>query len=178
LGKHYNTLLQRAWNKYGVEKFAFRPLAILEECEILPTEQRLLDEEHQGKTYNIAKDAIAIMKGRKHTVETIEGMRISRLGNKSRTGYPSHWSKDKKPPSLAKLIEVCKNPSAATREKMRLAKLAVTHCKNGHEYTEENTSWVVASGKHNPHRKCKTCKMYSRERQNEEKRQRKSLKNG
>lgn len=147
-GKHHSVYLQRAWNKYGEFVFEFKTLAILEDCEILPTEQRLLDIEHSGETYNVAKDAVAWMKGRKHSKETIESMSKSRMGNKSRTGVPAHWSKDKKPPSLSKLLASSKNPSLETKEKMRQAKLGVvpinkgihsSSCRNGHTRTEENT---------------------------------------
>lgn len=90
-GSHHSIFLQRAWDKYGSENFKFKTLAILELSELLPTEQRLLDLEHLGNTYNIAKDAVSWMKDRKHSDETKRRMSTSRLGNKSRTGVPSHW---------------------------------------------------------------------------------------
>lgn len=147
-GTHHSIYLQNAWNKYTEKSFIFKTIAILENYELLETEQRLLDIEHQGKTYNVAKDAVAWMRGRKHSTKTKEEMSKSRIGNKSRTGVASHWSKDKKPPSLSKLLESSKNPSLETREKMRKAKLGIVPinkgihsslCRNGHIRTVENT---------------------------------------
>jgi group I intron endonuclease len=171
-GKHHSIYLQRAWDKYGENSFLFKPLALLEDCEIIPTEQRLLDIEHTGETYNIAKDAVAWMKGRKHSKETLEAMSKSRIGNKSRTGVFSHWSKDKPPPSLDKLIAACKNPSKETRKKMIDAKkgkpspnkgiktgriawnfgMTNKFCKRGHEMTNANV-YI------RPDRKTRSCKL-------------------
>ena len=33
---------------------------------------------------------------------------------------------------------------------------SATHCKNGHEFTEENTLWSTPKGR-NPRRSCRTC---------------------
>ena len=77
------------------------------------------------------------MKGRKHSQETISAMSLSRIGNKSRTGLPSHWSKENPPPSLSALITASKNPSVETREKMRQAKL-------GKKHTPEHIAKIVA----------------------------------
>jgi group I intron endonuclease len=146
--KHHSIYLQRAWNKYGEQAFKFKIVAILEKSELRATEQRFLNVEHKGDTYNISKHPDAPMRGLKHKPETIQKMHLSRLGNKSRTGVPSHWSKEKPPPSLAALIAASKNPSKETRKKMSEARLGVspankgihqTHCKRGHEMTEENT---------------------------------------
>lgn len=130
-GRHHSVSLQRAWNKYGSESFVFRAIAILEECERLPTEQRLLDIEHSGKTYNVSKDAVAWMKGRKHTDEWKEKAAKWRLGNKSKTGMPGPWSKENPPPSLQKLIAVSRNPSLETRAKMREARIGKPPANKG-----------------------------------------------
>lgn len=70
-GKHYNSHLQRAWNKYGEEAFDFiiiEPVSCKE--SILRVEQKWLDF-YMGSDncYNIAKDALAPMLGRNHTDE-------------------------------------------------------------------------------------------------------------
>jgi len=123
-GRHHSIALQRAWDKYGADCFQLSTVVILEDRELLTTEQRFLDAEHRGETYNIAKDAVAWMKGRKHSPETIERMSESRKGNKSRTGVPSHWlGKKLSPEHVANMAAAKTNPSPETREKMRLAKL-------------------------------------------------------
>lgn len=165
-GIHHSIYLQNAWNKYTEKAFVFKPIAILESYELLETEQRLLDIEHQGRTYNVAKDAIAWMRGRKHSAETKEGMSKSRIGNKSRTGVASHWvGKKLSKEHIEKLVIAKTNPSKETREKMRLAKLGVVPinkgkhsslCRNGHIRTEENT-YIYKKKSGDISHNCKIC---------------------
>lgn len=66
--KHHSPILQRAWNKYGEKSFIFE---IIEHC----TKEEILNRENYYlKTYtpyyNIAKEALAPMTGRKHSKET------------------------------------------------------------------------------------------------------------
>lgn len=163
-GTHYNLHLQRAFilRKDG---FIFRPLAYLEDCEVLPTEQRLLDIEHANSigTFNIAKDATAAMKGRKHSPEWVAKSIEWKRGNKSRTGQPSnlkggkHTEEHKLKNRLAKLFV-----SPETREKMRIAKIGYvpwntgnrqSECLRGHQMTPENT--YIAPSRNRP--ACKEC---------------------
>jgi group I intron endonuclease len=164
-GTHYNPHLQRAY-ALRREVFVFRPLAYLEDCEVLPTEQRLLRLEHSNQigTYNLAKDATAPMKGRKHSPEWLAKSALWRAGNKSRTGQPSNLKgiplteEHKRKMKESKAVV-----SPETREKMRLAKIGYVPwnkgnrqkvCKRGHEMTESNT--------YNPPNKNRpTCKMCS-----------------
>lgn len=71
-GKHPNIRLQRAWDRDGESAFRFTLLAVLEESEVLPTEQRLLDQAQSfGETlYNFAPFADAPMRGRKASLES------------------------------------------------------------------------------------------------------------
>lgn len=81
---HENSVvLQRAWNKYGEINFIFY---IIEEC---PIEKLNEKEEYYIKIlcshisewgYNISMGGNSSMRGRKHTVEELEKMRIGNLG--------------------------------------------------------------------------------------------------
>jgi hypothetical protein len=159
-------MLQRAYN-VRPEAFVFNVLAILEPEEVLPTEQRLLDIEHATPrmTFNVAKDALACMRGLKHTEEWKAAQSQWSKGNKSRRGMSGPWSKENPPPQLAKLIEKSKQPSEETRQKMRAAKVGKephnkgihpSHCIRGHEMAGENLRiWIRENGseKHI----CKAC---------------------
>jgi group I intron endonuclease len=83
-GYHENQYLQRAWSKYGEEVFEFKILAVLQEEDKLPTEQRLLDRLRADKAplFNIALNAVAPMKGRRASEATREKMR-ARVGEKN-----------------------------------------------------------------------------------------------
>jgi group I intron endonuclease len=121
---HHSILLQRAWNKYGKDLFKLKPIAILEPSELISTEQRLLDLEHKGKTYNIAKDAVACMRGLKHSKEWKEKSLTWTIGNKSKTGITSPWKGKKlSDEHKQKLKDAKQNVSEETRKKMRESKL-------------------------------------------------------
>lgn len=60
-GYHYNIYLQNAWNKYGKGAFEFRVIAITEPEEALRLENLLLATPNYA--YNIARDAVASLKG-------------------------------------------------------------------------------------------------------------------
>lgn len=102
-GNHHSPYLQRAWDKHGAESFDFR---ILEECEVdalIEREQFYIDR--QKPAYNMAPKAGSALgvkwskeararhrelqranpafKGRKHSPETIERMRLAHLGRPS-----------------------------------------------------------------------------------------------
>ena len=63
-GRHENSKLQRAWNKYGEEAFAFSILELVLLTDVLlDREQRYLDR--LKPQFNIARSATAWMRGRK-----------------------------------------------------------------------------------------------------------------
>ena len=88
--QHSNIHLQRAWNKYGESNFKFE---ILEEWEpeyCLSMEQywiNMLDSCNKLIGYNILPNA-SNRAGSKHTVETIEKMRIIRKGTNVGSNNP------------------------------------------------------------------------------------------
>lgn len=162
-GIHHSIALQRAYDKYGEDQFVFQFLAILEPEDRLPTEQRLLDLEHQGETYNIAKDAVAWMTGLKHTEEWKKAQGDRSRGNKYREGWPS-WCKGQtlSEEHKAKLKAAKQNVSEETREKMRQKKLGTISpfrgvrnefCRRGHAMTGTN----VYRGKNNDLYVCNQC---------------------
>lgn len=80
-GNHHNRYLQRAWNKYGEKAFKF---LILEYCSVDKLDER---EQHflniyiaKGNCYNISIDAQAPARGVKRSKETLNKMRLARLG--------------------------------------------------------------------------------------------------
>lgn len=82
-GKHANAPLQHAWNKYGEGVFLFEVLAVLEPEEVRSTEQRLLDRfygcEH---CYNVSRDSLSPMTGRKQTPEHTAKVAAANRGKK------------------------------------------------------------------------------------------------
>jgi group I intron endonuclease len=83
--KHFNKHLQKSYNKYGEHNFIFD---IISRCDINKTlieEQYYLDlyESYNPENgYNIAKNSLAPMKGRKHTKEAKVNMSIAQTGLK------------------------------------------------------------------------------------------------
>jgi len=89
-GQHNNGYLQCAWDKYGSKAFRF---SIVEEVEIerlLKREQYWLDQLAADGTrlYNIAIDALAPMRGRRHSAESRRKLRKSLLVAKAKP-YPA-----------------------------------------------------------------------------------------
>lgn len=83
--KHYNIVLQRAWNKYGATNFEFE---ILEECDpslLLEREQYYLDTLHP--VYNISAVAEAPRRGVKVTDETKQKLSDALRGNQNAKGH-------------------------------------------------------------------------------------------
>jgi group I intron endonuclease len=133
-GNHSNAFLQRSWNKHGEAAFEFRVMMLCGEEELLTNEQALLDA-YAGKTnicYNIAKNALSPMKGRKHSAETRAKMSRSKMGIK----YPdrkemSDETKAKISASLKARNDtgywLGKKLSDETRERMRIAHIGRIH---------------------------------------------------
>lgn len=84
---HSNRHLQSSWNKYGKNAFKFM---VLEYCSIEQLNER---EQHwidqyidSDDCYNISRDAIAPMRGRKMSVESRQKVSQSLIGNKYNVG--------------------------------------------------------------------------------------------
>lgn len=79
--KHHSVKLQRAWNKYGKQRFIFE---ILETCEpikdtILLIEQKYLDLHPYYNCLYFSRNSL----GYKHTEESLTKMSEVRMGNKN-----------------------------------------------------------------------------------------------
>lgn len=68
--KHHNIKLQRAWIKYGKDSFEFELVFSCFDRDLMHFEQIFMTQ--MKPEYNIALFASAPMKGRKHSVETLE----------------------------------------------------------------------------------------------------------
>jgi len=76
--RHANRFLQRSWNVYGEDAFSFDVIIYCDKENKLFYEQVLLDS--LSPVFNLAKDALAPMQGRKHSEETKKAMSKTRLG--------------------------------------------------------------------------------------------------
>lgn len=77
-GIHGNQILQRAWNKYGEDKFEFAILLLCSESDTLLNEQQFLD--NIEPEYNICVCATASMRGRKMPEEHKRNISNARKG--------------------------------------------------------------------------------------------------
>lgn len=99
--KHHSIYLQRAWDKYGEDAFKFE---ILEECS--RDEKVKMEGQYfqiHNPEYNVSKNPLAPMEGRKHSKETLSKMKSAR-----RPKGKDAWCFGKK-------------ATFKTREKMKLA---------------------------------------------------------
>jgi group I intron endonuclease len=102
--KHHSIVLQRAWNKYGENKFKFFLLENVNDInELIKKEQWWID--NTNSVYNICKIAGSSL-GIKRSKESREKMRQAHLGEKHpewrnkiksiSQGGENHWTKKKK----------------------------------------------------------------------------------
>lgn len=148
-GEHNNPVLQRAWDKYGEDKFNFRVLLVCEKFETLRYEQALLNMNNHE--YNISTDAIAPMMGRHsgmlgktHSDETKRKMSETRTGQK-RT--PEFCERMKQQNLGRKKSDEAKNnmrnaalgrkASDETKEKLRQIALSRGDFHSGWHHTDE-----------------------------------------
>ena len=144
-GAHQNRHLQAAWNKYGEDAFVFGIIEEVPVAQMISEEQRHLDAA-QPRVYNLGKVAHPAMLGLR--------------GRKGTTG------KKMSPEAIAKVraANLGRKRSDDTRAKLRAGwvrrrERLSTHCKNGHEFTADNT--YLNEGKRDgdrTHRLCLTCR--------------------
>lgn len=101
--KHHSIILQRAYDKYGIENFIFE---ILEECEkehLINIEQKYLDE--KSPKYNICSYAYNTL-GRKDTEETKVKKRKYALENNIRPPKETYENRRKKVAMIENGVEI------------------------------------------------------------------------
>lgn len=136
-GLHGNVHLQSAWDYYGEENFEF---SILE--EVGSDEDLLIREQHyftitacldREYGYNISQYAGAPMKNRKHTKESIEKMRASKMEDKNNFYGRSHSEETK---SILRAQRVGRRLSDEHREKVLR-----TAAKGGEDNINAKLTW-------------------------------------
>lgn len=103
--KHFNSYLQRAWNKYGEDNFVFSILESLEhEKDLSEREQYWLDFFlfSGQKVYNMAKYTYSPMRGRKHTEEAKRKMSKAHKGKIPWIQGKTHTPETRRKMSLAR----------------------------------------------------------------------------
>lgn len=119
---HYNDYLQRAWNKYGKDKFVF---SIIEEC----SENQLTDREQYWIDYYGGIDSTNTYNNRgassKGALSEYSKIKIS----ESQKGKPKKPGRTVSPEGRKRLSESHKGicPSKETRNKMSVAQLGKKH---------------------------------------------------
>lgn len=78
-GLHHSRILQRAWNKYGEQAFAFKPLLVCAKTDLIFYEQRAIDTFRPE--YNISPTAGNCL-GFKHSAESRARMSAANKGKK------------------------------------------------------------------------------------------------
>lgn len=103
--KHDNNHLQAAYNKYGIGAFEYIIIRYCDKEDCLFFEQIYLDTYWDGGNlcYNIAKDATAPMKGRKHSEGFMVGKNNSMFGKSSSMLGKHHTTETKNKISSANI---------------------------------------------------------------------------
>lgn len=114
-GYHINPHLQKAWNKYGEEKFDFRVLVYTNPDEAILLEQYVLDNYFELFEYNISKDANAPMAGREFSEEHRRKLSESHIGKTFSEETKQKMSKARIGKTFSK--ETCKKLSEANTGK-------------------------------------------------------------
>lgn len=77
--KHFNSHLQRSYNKYGKDNFVFEPLLYCEEKDLIYYEQKILDYKRPN-VYNLRLECVETSKGIKRSDETKKKRQNSIVG--------------------------------------------------------------------------------------------------
>ena len=123
-GYHNNPILQRAFEKYGENAFDFRVLVYTEPDDAIVLEQYILDNYFDLFEYNIARDAIAPMRGREQTDEAKQKISKFQTGH---TLSEESRKKDSEAHSGENNPFFGKHHSEETREKMSQAHAGTHH---------------------------------------------------
>lgn len=162
-GSHHSPKLQRAWNKYGRDAFAFEVVEVVADPnQALDREQFYLDSLRPH--YNIATTASRSMLGRKqstHFLEMMRGPRENRRRQCCVRGHPLSGENLYISPMGRRGCRACTNANSKRHREMAAARegrtLQIhtrdrTHCPSWHPYEGDN----LGIGKHG--RYCRLCK--------------------
>jgi group I intron endonuclease len=83
---HYNTHLQRSWNKYGEASFLWETLAFFPVEDLDAAEQVALDSLPVERRFNKALSVVSPSRGLKRSAETREKNKKAAVGNRSHFG--------------------------------------------------------------------------------------------
>lgn len=132
-GNYRNPHLQRAWNKYGEDKFVFEFLYLCPESNLDSQETKLIEEFNTTSRdygYNLQSGGNRPV----HSKETKEKMRKAKLGNKNgmfgihRCGINSHmFGKKTSEETKAKQRYASSHISEETRQKLKDSHLETHH---------------------------------------------------
>lgn len=141
-GTHPNPKLQYAWNKYGEENFSWSILQeITDTTNILEIETEWLHKTKCYETgYNIAKDVLAPMKGRKMSEEA-----KAKIGSKHRNRIVSEETRDKlrnriiSKETRRRISEAVKGRTFSEEQRINLSRGQYKRYRQlrGEEFTEE-----------------------------------------
>lgn len=151
-GDHGNSYLQRAWNKYGEGAFSFCVLEQVEsEKNLLRREQYWLDCAFEaGNIYNIARDAVAPMRG---LTFSEEHKRKIGEANKGENNYL--WGKHLDEEHKRKISEALKGREVSKEHRHALSKALKGRESpfKGKHHSEEAKHKISEAnkGKNNPH---------------------------
>lgn len=163
---HWNVHLQRAWNKHGKENFIFEAVEEIEnEKALRVTEQKYLDEGFElGVLYNIAKEAIAPMRGRKHT-EEFKHEQSERMCGEGNPFYGKHHTKETKD----RMRDVWTPRRREKQSQQMIGKTGKDHPAYGYHHTDE--AILKLKGSWTPERRRKAKEWWTPERRKEQSKQ-------
>ena len=155
-GKHCNKHLQDAWNKYGQGNFKFE---IIEKCgknNILQKEQEYIDLYNvcdRTRGFNISKDALAPMKGRKHSKETRKNfseVRKGTLKGKNNPMYGKHLTLEQK--EHLRMLNMGQNNAFYGKKHTKEAKNKISIANKGRTVSEIQKQHlsITMLGENNP----------------------------
>jgi group I intron endonuclease len=138
-GKHENSFLQNDFNKCGSENFKFEIILFCDKINLMFYEQRFLDKYYDGKIncYNISKNSVAPMTGRKHSAENVEKFRLRMLKNVFSKGT-KRTPEQIKAMSESLLKRGIKPPSWKGKTHSDEAKKKMSEVRKGKTFSEEH----------------------------------------
>jgi len=134
-GKHGNSRLQRAYNKYGPESLSFRPLLVCErKKETLDMyEKAILDSYQRDAIFNMCLECVGSKLGVKMSDATKR-----KIGAANKGAFRSQSHRD-----AVRLSNQTRIVSAETRKKMAIARTGNKNCL-GRKLTDEHKANVGA----------------------------------